>query len=100
MLKTYLVSLTIAACVFSTAATAQTAASVVAKNGSCPKGFSAKGSNCASNSGKVAITRLGSCPKGFKSSGKYCVGDSDSFAMVKSGSCPSGTKSSGKYCIK
>ncbi len=82
-----------------TPALAQASSNEVAKDGSCPKGFSASGSRCVS-SDMVALPRLGSCPTGFKASGKYCVGDDDEYAEVRDGSCPSGLKTSGKYCIK
>ncbi|MEM7687380.1 MAG: hypothetical protein AAF291_00030 [Pseudomonadota bacterium] len=78
---------------------AQESGSVVAKDGSCPKGFKQSGSSCKSSS-QVAIVKLGSCPTGFKASGNYCVGDKGDYAEVRSGSCPSGLKASGKYCIK
>ncbi len=81
------------------AAIAQSSSSEVAKDGSCPSGFSASGSSCKSSS-KVAITRLGSCPTGFKASGNYCVGGKGDYAEVRDGSCPTGLKTSGKYCVK
>ena len=78
---------------------AQSSSNEVPKNGSCPTGFSASGSECVSSS-KVALPKLGSCPTGFRASGNYCVGDSDDYAEVRDGSCPSGMKTSGNYCIK
>ena len=82
-----------------TAAFAQESGPVVAKDGSCPKGFKQSGSSCKS-SNAVAIVKLGSCPTGFKASGNYCVGGKSDYAEVRSGSCPSGLKASGKYCIR
>jgi len=82
-----------------TPAMAQSSASEVAKDGSCPKGFKQSGSSCKSSS-QVAIVKIGSCPTGFKSSGNYCVGDKGDYAEVRSGSCSSGLKASGKYCVK
>ena len=82
-----------------TPAFAQESGPVVAKDGSCPKGFKQSGSSCKSSS-SVAIVKLGSCPTGFKASGNYCVGDKGDYAEVRSGSCPSGLKASGKYCVK
>ncbi|MGB3753851.1 MAG: hypothetical protein WA954_08135 [Parerythrobacter sp.] len=78
---------------------AQSSSGTVSKDGSCPKGFKASGSNCESSS-MVAIVKLGSCPTGFRASGNYCTGDKGDYAEVRSGSCPSGTKASGKYCVK
>lgn len=82
------------------AAFAQSSGSSVAKDGSCPSGFKASGSNCKSSSGKVAIAKIGSCPTGFKASSNYCVGDKGDYAEMKSGSCSGGLKASGKYCVK
>lgn len=82
------------------AALAQSSASEVPKNGSCPSGFKSKGSSCVSTGGTVAIVKVGSCPSGFKSSQKYCVGDSGDYAEVRNGDCPTGLKTSGKYCVK
>lgn len=82
-----------------TPAFAQASSNVVAKDGSCPKGFSASGSDCKSSS-KVAIVKIGSCPTGFRASGNYCTGDKGDHAEVRSGSCSGGMKASGKYCVK
>ena len=82
-----------------TAALAQSSSSEVAKNGSCPTGFKASGSNCVSSS-KVAIAKDGSCPTGWRASSNYCTAGSGEYAEMRSGSCPTGLKASGKYCIK
>ncbi len=83
------------------AAFAQSASTEVARDGTCPNGFAAKGDTCVSKSGAVALKKVGSsCPTGFKTSQKYCVGDKGDYAEVRSGSCSGGMKTSGQYCVK
>ncbi|MEE4201461.1 hypothetical protein [Erythrobacter sp.] len=77
---------------------AQSASSSVAKDGSCPTGFKASGSNCISDD-KVALPKLGSCPTGFRASARYCVADEGKYAEIRNGSCPTGLKTSGRYCV-
>ena len=74
----------------------------LARNGSCPSGYSSSGNYCVPGSNaRFAVSRNGSCPSGYASSGNYCVASSDRSRLVihRSGSCPSGYSSSGNYCV-
>jgi len=84
------------------ASIAAPAAQPLARDGSCPSGYSASGNYCVpGSSARFAIARNGSCPSGYSASGNYCVATSDRSKMVihRSGSCPSGYSASGNYCV-
>jgi hypothetical protein len=90
--------------IFSLAALADApAAQALARDGSCPSGYSSSGNYCVPGSGaRFALARNGgSCPSGYFSSGNYCVASSatSKHAMPRSGSCPSGYFSSSDFCV-
>lgn len=89
---------------FSLAALADSpAAQALARDGSCPSGYSSSGNYCVPGSGaRFALARNGgSCPSGYFSSGNYCVASSatSKHAMPRSGSCPSGYFASSDFCV-
>ena len=73
----------------------------IARQGSCPSGYSSSGSYCRpSENARFAIEKVGSCPSGYSSSGNYCLASSNAkLAIPKVGTCPSGYHSSGDYCL-
>lgn len=84
------------------AALALPPASPIAKNGSCPSGYTTSGNYCKpGSSARYAVPKNGSCPSGYNTSGNYCVASSDSSktAIPKSGTCPSGCTTSNNYCL-
>ena len=77
-------------------------ATPIARNGSCPSGYSQSGNYCTpGSSARYAVARNGSCPSGYSQSGNYCVASSNSSktAIPRNGSCPSGYSQSGNYCL-
>jgi hypothetical protein len=48
---------------------------VIAKNGTCPSGWSSVGNYCIANSAnpKNVIQKSGTCPPGYSTQGNYCV---------------------------
>jgi hypothetical protein len=91
----------IAFCLAQSAMASSLQALPLAKDGSCPSGYSSSGNYCTpGSSARFAIAKTGSCPSGYSSSGNYCLaGTNAKQAIPKNGSCPSGYSSSGDYCL-
>jgi hypothetical protein len=51
------------------------AKAAIAKNGTCPSGYSAQGNYCVANSNnaEIVIPKNGICPSGYSTQGNYCV---------------------------
>ena len=74
----------------------------IAKNGTCPTGYSAQGNMCVPNANaKPAIPKNGTCPTGWSAQGNYCVANSNNPKTVipKNGTCPTGYSAQGNYCV-
>ena len=98
----WIIGLGAAGLLWAGAALALPPASPIAKNGSCPSGYSTSGNYCKPGSNaRYAVAKNGSCPSGYSSSSRYCVANSNKSktAIPKVGSCPSGCSTSGKYCL-
>ena len=74
----------------------------IAKNGSCPSGYSEKGNLCVPGaSASFAVVKSDVCPDAYVVDGNYCVATAAARLAIRRGamSCPAGFEPIGHYCV-